>query len=173
MNSCEDTVGIILEDAINSSAVWNLIAYHPPSAKSYSYDHFPFPILGDNGLRQGKGRYHFDIIAVSGSCLLIVELKCKSSESSEDVEKLRRFTETYSLEKIKAFISTRMSTYSSEMISPITELVTAIGVKYSDIPNIGECGIVQVSGTGNIKWINMPSCSIKSSERLLSLQREI
>lgn len=164
MNSCEDIVGLNLETAITNNSMWKLIAYHAPSAKSYSYDHFPFPMLREDGKKDGKRRYHFDIIAVSENTLLFIELKCRSSESLQDITKLDRFIRTYSIEQIKRFIKTRLTTLDPSVLDTPKEVVVALGVMHADALVPHHCGVISVEN--GIKWKQIPAVSFEMQQEL-------
>ena len=111
-------------DFINANSNFSLISAHPPNGKSYFTDLVRIPTPTQN--RTSARRAHIDLIFCSETYLYLCELKGSSSESEEDIEKLREIKEHYSLPKLKQFISSRF-TSQSPVLESCQDLALTIG----------------------------------------------
>jgi hypothetical protein len=81
--------------AIQAHPQVRLISWHPPDSKSYITNNLRIPIVNESNLRR---REHIDfIIVVQSTLLMLLEAKGSLSESVEDITKLRRIIDQYSL----------------------------------------------------------------------------
>jgi|ERR1041385_1716001 hypothetical protein len=136
MPTCEDNVGLRLKAALFQNPNTVVLSYHPPNGKAYETDLIRIP---KRGLRKSavRDRYHIDLIFIVGDSLVLVELKCNLSESSDDINKLREIKDTYPLEDLKRLIAARLTTVSTDVLDNINDIVIALGVEIinSEVPN--------------------------------------
>jgi hypothetical protein len=129
--SCETIVGEKLVDWIKTNTEAQILSFHPPSSKAYGSDLIRFPKLNSDGSRS-RSRNHVDVVFITLSELWLVELKCKYSESSDDVAKLEELKGSYSDVELIKFISNRVTVPLKHDLSKIHKVIIAIGVQKVD-----------------------------------------
>jgi hypothetical protein len=85
-----------------------------------------------------------DAIWVIEECLFLVELKCSSSESGKDIEKLRRIRDKLGLEQIITFLRRQ----GVEITEQVTQLALLIGVEKVDTIIPADLTVLEVTDRG-------------------------
>jgi|GEM_PF-4928434 len=140
MDSCETRV---CENLYKRALLMNfvtILSWNPPNAKSYRAPNLKLPWLDG----QRRRRDSLDAIWVIEECLFLVELKCFSSESGKDVEKLRRIRDRLGLEQIVTFLRRQ----GVEIGKGVTQLVLTIGVNKVDTPIPADFIVLEVTNEG-------------------------
>lgn len=128
--SCEDEVFGRLRAKLTNQKNVQIISLHPPSGKAYETALVGFPIF-DQGTRT-RGRSHVDTIFISSQALFLLELKCFSHESADDIEKLRRIRDQLGLTCVIEVISKRVPDIGSDRLNMIQELILGLAVEHHD-----------------------------------------
>lgn len=131
--TCETRVGNRLVVWLQQQSGIRVLSYHPTSAKAYESELIRIPKLEADGTRT-KERYHVDIISLSDKTLWLVELKCKLSESGDDIQKLREIQERYTLKQLCTLIGSRLTTVTASVLDDITSIELGLGVEVLDSP---------------------------------------
>ena len=130
--------------AFFSTQPFELVSHHPPNAKRYTSTNIRFPKI-QNGTR--KGRDIVDFIFLSDMELLLIEAKCKLSETKEDQIKLKRITTNYSLSQIIDILKKfRISISKNPM-----KVIKCLAVKEVDIDFPSGFRIYYISQNGEIQ----------------------
>ncbi len=124
-----------------------ILSAHPPSGKAYDAELIRIPAK-----QRHAGRYHIDVIFILGRFLFLCELKGSSSESADDVSKLRDLTKDYTLDQLVSFISKRVNRTDIDWPS-ITEMVKVIGVVMHDCPMPGDFATLVAIAPGTFEVI--------------------
>ena len=130
MPTCEDGVGERLYNWFADQPVFSIVSFHPPSGKAYATDIIRIPKVV-NGKYTGE-RYHVDLIVASERVLYLIELKCRLSESNDDITKLREIVRSYGIVGLLNIINKRSTTGID--LSHINSLVIGLGFQHFDMP---------------------------------------
>lgn len=131
--TCETRVGNHLILWLQKQPEIAIISYHPTSAKAYQTELIRIPKLTVDGKRT-KERYHIDLIFISRQTLWLVELKCKLSESLDDIAKLLEIQQRYTTEQLRSIILSRLTAVEPEKLNTVSSLVLSLGVEIVDTP---------------------------------------
>lgn len=141
--TCETRVGAGLVSWLLQQPNTVILSYHPTSSKAYETELIRIPKLGSDGLRT-RNRSHIDVVFVSNSTLWLTELKCKLSESDDDIAKLLEIRQDYTLLHLKRLISNRLTTFSPELLENVVDLRLGLGVEVIDTTIRGDFTVFQV-----------------------------
>lgn len=111
-----------------------IVSFHPPSGKAYGSDLVRIPRR--SGGDRTRERYHVDVVVAEGEFLLLLELKCRLSESDADVAKLRDIRESYAITELLELIRRRTTT--SADLSGVRKLVLGLGYEVQDQVEVPE-----------------------------------
>lgn len=103
-----------------------VIHWHPPGGKKYFTSHLRIPLIR-NGVR--RGRYRVDLILADDELLVMMECKCRASQSAQDIQKLREIRDRIGLAKL-----VELFTNQGTPLPNCKHLMIGIGVKYIDAP---------------------------------------
>ncbi len=162
--SCETVVGEKLVAWLNYATEAQVLSFHPPSSKAYASDLIRIPKLNDDGSRS-RDRNHIDVVFLTATKLWLVELKCKYSESGDDIQKLRDIKASYSNQELIQFIQNRLTVPLKFNLANVNEVVAAIGVKTMDIEYKHELPVFIVEdGVQLLGWSGEPLASGEYNE---------
>lgn len=140
MDSCEARVCEKLYRRALSLKFVNILSWNPPNSKSYRAPNLKLPWM------EGKRRRRdsLDAIWTVEDCLFLVELKCCSSESGKDIEKLRRIRDNLGLEQIVVFLRRQ----GVDIEERVTQLALIIGVERVDTETPSDFTVLEVTDRG-------------------------
>lgn len=123
--SCEDEVSYRMYSFFIETRL-RVLHWHPPGGKKYFTSHLRIPRFSGSAR---IGRYLVDLILANNEVLLLIECKCRLSESSEDLEKLRSIRDDAGFEKLKTLFLRQGAS-----VEEAKTLMLGVGVKYIDAP---------------------------------------
>lgn len=129
--SCETVVGEKLVDWLKAHTEAQILSFHPPSSKAYASDLVRIPKLNADGTRS-RSRNHVDVVFANSTELWLVELKCKYSESSDDISKLNELKASYTDTGLINLIANRITVPMKYDLRSIKKVIPAIGVRTID-----------------------------------------
>ncbi len=124
MATCEDKVSENLYRYFATKSKFKVIHWHPPGGKKYFTPHLRIPLFR-HGVR--KGRELIDLILCRDNLLLLIECKCNTSESENDVTKLRSIRDTVGLVRLNQYFRRQGAD-----TGPADTLVLGLGVRSID-----------------------------------------
>ncbi len=127
--TAEDRAYNRIVTSIETSTRLLLVSGHPPSGKAYFTDLIRIPAPRKS--RSASRRWHIDLIFCSRETIYFCELKGRSSESSDDEEKLTELLRAYSLRQLLELIKAR-SNLPAASFEAIRRAVPAIGCETMD-----------------------------------------
>jgi hypothetical protein len=144
--SCEDEVSEKLYAHFEERTRLHVRHWHPPGGKKYFTPHLRVPVIVG---RTRKGRKLIDLILTDSELLILIECKCASSESADDIEKLRKIRDEVGLEKLKTYF-----TRQGVDVADAQHLILGLGVRYLDSPLPDEFVAFTTprKGTPQIQW---------------------
>lgn len=125
----EERAFTVIKDAVQRSEFLELLGAHPPSGKSYYGDLITF--RSPRQQSTGAERDHVDLIFCSEQTIYLCEIKGRSSQSGDDIQKLYRLQEHYGVEGIVSAVRKRLS-WSSRYLSHVGNVVKCIGCETLD-----------------------------------------
>jgi len=103
-----------------------ILSAHPPSGKAYDTELIRIPARNRHA-----GRYHIDLIFIIEPFLFLMELKGKTSESSDDVAKLQKLFADYDLPELLKVIRKRVNRTDVKWCQ-VKQAVPVIGATIAD-----------------------------------------
>ena len=140
--TCETLVGEKLVEWLTKQNA-QVLSFHPPSSKAYTSDLIRIPKLNRDGTRS-RDRNHIDVVFLTENNVWLVELKCRYSESTDDINKLNEVKNSYSNSEIIELIKGRITVPIKYDLDSVKNVVTAIGVKLMDKPHNNEMPVFVV-----------------------------
>jgi hypothetical protein len=131
MPTCEDRVAEALFNWFKNRRKCQIISYHPPSSKAYRTDLVRIPKRANKV--QTRERYHVDVVVTESEYLFLIELKCRLSESDDDIAKLYDIAHSYMLGELLELIK-RRATIPIDL-TKVRQLVLGLGFENFDQPN--------------------------------------
>jgi len=128
LDTCEEIVHKKIHSYFNKKSYF-FVSYHPPNSKRYKTPNVRFPKINGN-IR--KGRDIVDFIFMSKEELLLIEAKCKLSETKEDQKKLERILSNYSITDMLSLFKR----YGVNIPMKPTKIVKCLAVKEIDTESI-------------------------------------
>ena len=124
MNTCESRVSENLYRHVAASKSSRVLSWNPPNAKSYRAPNLKLP------WREGSRRRRdlVDAIWVSTDSLVLAELKCYTSESEGDIEKLRRIRHQLGLQDLVTLLRRQ----GADLAPEPRQLALVLGVEKLD-----------------------------------------
>lgn len=90
--TCEESVHDDVLNYFRELQEYQLVSHHPPDSKRYNTANIQIP---KRGIRGNTGRDIVDFIYVSNEEILLIEAKCRFSETLNDQVKINQITATY------------------------------------------------------------------------------